>query len=314
MNTMKWLLKRELWENKGMLFWAPVVVGTLLILLIGGAGMAAIFNGTMHIGPDARIDQLPLEHRAELVRAMATSYMALSAPLFLMLSVVPFFYCLAALYDERRDRSILFWKSLPVSDLQTVLSKVLVVTVITPLVTFAVATLTSLFLLLFGATMLALKGVNVFGELLSHPAVYLTPLQLFALLPVYALWALPTIGWLLMVSAWARSKVFLWAVGVPLLSILAIKWSDFLLGFNINVDWFIQNIVLRVLGSLSPGAWLPMTRIDPSQITEAGFVNMAGVVKQSWMLLGGANLWIGAIAGVAMIAAAIRLRRFRDEG
>ena len=314
MNTMKWLLKRELWENKGMLFWAPVVVGVLLILLIGGAGMAAIFNGTMHLGPDARLDSVPVEHRGELVRAMATSYMALSAPLFLMLSVIPFFYCLAALYDERRDRSILFWKSLPVSDVQTVLSKVLVVTVVAPVITIAVATVTSLFLLLFGATVMAIMGVNVFAALLSHPAVYLTPIQLFALLPVYALWALPTIGWLLMVSAWARSKVFLWAVGVPLLSILAIKWSDFLLGFNINADWFIEHVVLRVLGSLSPGAWIPMEKLDQGSMSDNGLVAMAGVLKQSWMLLGGANLWIGVIAGVAMIVAAIRLRRFRDEG
>jgi hypothetical protein len=26
MKTMKWLIKREMWENKGMLLWTPVVI------------------------------------------------------------------------------------------------------------------------------------------------------------------------------------------------------------------------------------------------------------------------------------------------
>ena len=61
------------------------------------------------------------------------------------------FYCLDALYGERRDRSILFWKSLPVSDLTTVLSKASIPIVVLPLLTFAVTVATQLIMLLSAA-------------------------------------------------------------------------------------------------------------------------------------------------------------------
>ncbi|UUZ49351.1 hypothetical protein LP420_02935 [Massilia sp. B-10] len=68
-------------------------------------------------------------------------------------------------------------------------------------------------LLLIVGIVFAVTGANLFGLILSNANFYLAPLRLIGLLPVYLVWALPTIGWLMMVSAWARSKVFLWAVG-----------------------------------------------------------------------------------------------------
>jgi ABC-2 type transport system permease protein len=316
MNTMKWLLKRELWENKGMLFWAPVIVAGLITLLIGTTATHALLTGKMHFGHDAQMaaSSMPPEALAELVNAVANGYMALSAPLLPMLFVVAFFYCISALYDERRDRSILFWKSLPVSDQQTVLSKVLTIAVVAPLITLAMAVAMSVLMLVLGMVIFASHGVNLTGALLSHPAVYLTPLRVIGMLPIYVLWALPTIGWLLMVSAWARSKVFLWAVGAPLLSILVVKWTEHLLGLEMRVDWFVHNIVFRVLGSLAPGVWLTMEKVKPENLTNGHIIDMGLVFRESWMLLTGPNVWLGAAAGVAMIFAAIRLRRWKDEG
>jgi ABC-2 type transport system permease protein len=149
------------------------------------------------------------------------------------------------------------------------------------------------------------------------------------LMPVYFLWALPTVGWLLMVSSWARSKVFLWAVGVPVLAIAIIKWADFQFGTEWNVDWFIRNVIGRSLGGLFPGSWMYFEHLTPGNVLvythsheSAGVqstsnyrsLDMASVFAQSWNTLTGPSVWIGAAAGAAMIFAAIRLRRSRDDG
>jgi ABC-2 type transport system permease protein len=316
MKTMKWLLKREFWEHKGMLWWAPLVVAALMMVVAGGSAAYGVSKGKFHLDGHAQatIASMPLETKQELVNHIAAGYMGIALPLFILLAVVVFFYCLGALYDERRDRSVLFWKSLPVSDQQTVLSKVLIAAVVAPLITIGVATVMSLFLVLLGAMIMAAVGVNILGMLLTHPSFYLTPFQLAALLPVYILWALPTIGWLLLVSAWAKSKVFLWAVGVPLMSIVVLKWSQYLFSVDFDPKWFAGHVVARSLTGLVPGVWLPMNEVPKAALTTNGIVDMGGVVHESWMLLGTSQLWVGAILGAAMIFGAMRLRRWKDEG
>ena len=326
MNTMKWLIRREFWENKGSLFWAPIIAGALMVALVGATTVWAVSSGgiargTMHL-EGQQIDlanvyaTMPPEKKNMIIRALSSTYLVASFPLFLMLAVVSFFYCLGALYDERRDRSILFWKSLPLSDRSTVLSKMATVLCLAPLITIAVATVTSLALLLIGSMVLASKGINMVGPLLSNPALYLTPLQVLALLPVYVLWALPTIGYLFMVSAWARSKVFLWAVGVPVMTVAVIAWTNFLAGGGTSLRWFVENVLFRGLGGLIPGAWLGLDSVDTHLIVQVGHktIDMSGLVAQSYKTLLTPEMWIGAAAGAAMIVAAIRLRRWKDEG
>ncbi|MBC7683877.1 MAG: hypothetical protein H7176_01450 [Bdellovibrionales bacterium] len=331
MNTMKWLLRREFWEHKGSMFWAPIVVGALMVLFgtLTVAYSTAIGkvqnnlvqvtdNGvttTTHTGISSAFNAMPAEKKQQLAETVASSYLAAGAPLFLILAAVIFFYCLGTLYDERRDRSILFWKSLPVSDTQTVVSKVVIAAVVAPLITIAVATLVSLLLLLIVGTAFAVSGVNLFSLVLSNSALYLAPFQLLGILPVYALWALPTIGWLLMVSAWAKSKVFLWAVGTPVIALIAVRWISYLLALPINMDWFIENVIARGLVGLFPGNWLILSRINPVQLSDDSHrLMMSKLLEHSWLSLLTPNAWIGAAAGVGMILVAIRLRRWRDEG
>ncbi|MGZ9046100.1 MAG: hypothetical protein ACXW24_16885 [Telluria sp.] len=323
MKTMKWLVQREFWEHKGSIFWAPIAVAAAIVLFIGSTIVYAIsmgkFGGQVTInGRDANMtaafNLLSQQDQQLFVQAMSTGYLAASAPLFVMLSVIVFFYCLSAMFEERRDRSILFWKSLPVSDQQTVLSKVVIAMCVAPLITIAVATFASVLILLLTCAALAFRGINLFGVVLSTPQVYLAPLQIVGLLPVYALWALPTVGWLLMVSAWAKSKVFLWAVGTPVIAIIIVKWANTLMGVGINADWFIQNVVARGLLGLVPGAWFGFEQISPVLLTAGRQIDTTSVFLQSWMTLAGPSVWVGAIAGAAMIFAAMRLRRWKDEG
>jgi ABC-2 type transport system permease protein len=257
--------------------------------------------------------------QANVARLASGMYIAASAPLFIILTGVVFSYCLGALYDERRDRSILFWKSLPVSDGTTVLSKVLTALCVAPVITMALGTLASLALLLIGGLALSLAGVNMFGALLSSPNLYLQPLRVLGLLPVYVVWALPTVGWLLLVSSWAKTKPILWAVGVPLIALLLVKWISVALGSfqhdALDVQWFNNQVVGRALGGLVPGIWFAFTDGVPQALrpNESG-VDMQGLFVASWMTLATAKAWIGALLGAAMIFGAIRLRRWRDEG
>jgi ABC-2 type transport system permease protein len=321
MKTMQWLIKREMWEHQGMLLKAPLIIAGLMALfvcamLLSGHNMVFMFNDQQTTLADViNGAYLSASGKSALLEMMASSYMAASAPILMMLGFVVFFYCLSALHDERLDRSLLFWKSLPVSDANTVLSKALVALVVAPVIAIAIGTLLSLLLLLMLCIALALKGLNLFPALLATPALYLTPLRIAALLPVYVLWALPTVGWLLMVSSWARSKVFLWAVGAPLLTGAFALWASKAYELGWNGNWFMQDIVARVLLGVAPGAWLLFDQQQRTELMSQADqrFDLAGIVNHSWMLLGSSDLWIGVAAGGAMLAAAIRIRRRREE-
>src|ERR1700686_86194 len=132
--------------------------------------------------------------------------------------IVGIFYSLDALYGERRDRSILFWKSLPVSDLITVLSKLTIPIVILPLLSFAITIATQFIMLLLGSIILLGSGVNIATLWTEASFVHVSLVLLYHFLTVHGLWYAPIYGWLLLVSAWARRAPFLWA-GLPPLAV-----------------------------------------------------------------------------------------------
>jgi ABC-2 type transport system permease protein len=316
---MKWLLRREYWEHKGAIFWAPLIVASIMCILIAAIlalGFSA--DGVLSVSYEGAqrsmgsvAESISPDQKSRLVDMMTHGYMFIAAPLYFLFSFIVFFYCLGALYDERRDRSILFWKSLPISDGLTVLSKVAMAAVVAPLITIAIATVSSLFLLFVFSIALASKGIHVFGDVLSAPSLYLAPVQLVALIPVYLLWALPTIGWLLMVSSWARSKVFLWAVGAPLMSLALLSGANSLFQFHWNTSWFAENIVARGLFGLVPGAWFSFAGVTHEHLSQHAAV--AEIFTQSWSTLASPQVWVGVVAGAAMIYVAIAMRRWREE-
>jgi ABC-2 type transport system permease protein len=154
------------------------------------------------------------------------------------------------------------------------------------------------------------------------------PLLLLGMLPVYALWALPTVGALLLVSAWARSSPLRWVVSVPLVLGVALTWLNHSFGLTENMDWYWRDIVGRGFLSNMPLSWSVLNpsgsnlgaltwlanadhTFKPSSFT--GWENLL-TLSMSWSQLTTANLWIGVAAGSAMIYAAIRIRRWKDEG
>ncbi len=321
MNTMKWLLKREFWEHKGGFFWAPIVVSLIMAVVTAGTILFGVIKGReANIKINGQVvtnlaEEFMGEKRAFAIEQVtAISYTSSVAPLLVVLSFTIFFYCLNALFDERKDRSVLFWKSLPVTDSATVLSKVAMALGLAPLMTLFFGTILAFLVVIFISLGAAAGGINIFGGVLSSPALYLAPLQIVAALPIYVLWALPTVGWLLMVGAWARSKPFLWAIGTPLLAVGLIAWFNKIFNFGWDINWMWKYIVGRGLLSITPGSWFAYSHEDIELIEGAKNLEVGTLLTQSWQQLTTPNLWIGAAIGAAMIYAAIRLRRWKDEG
>ena len=328
------LLRREYWEHKGGFLWAPVWAGaislalTLMALIVGEVAMRrALASGeNMQLnGVDVSVNGLDLGMLASKMDAESTRNMAggidlasLTSSLWPMvvLGFVVFFFCLGSLYDERKDRSVLFWKSLPLSDGETVLSKAVSALLVAPALAVAAAIASMFgFLLLVSAFVLLHHG-NPYSLIWGPGSPLKVAASMVALIPVYALWALPTVGWLMLCSAWARSKPFLWAILIPVFSGILISWFNLMNVFRLDDGWFWKNIVVRGLFSVFPGTWYASSSMqDAMSMKVDGPGDLANAIEigKSWALFGSAELWIGALAGAAMIYAAVRLRRWRDD-
>ena len=328
--TLRWLLKREYWENRGGFLYAPLIAGiaSLLMSAVGiGLGLFALHraarDGGLHVdGEDVNINGLDLalltqkisaKDMADLGNGLDLTLLLSSTWPFLVLAFVVFFYCLGALYDDRRDRSILFWKSLPLSDTQTVLSKVISALVIAPLVATLAAVATMFGFLLIISIVAVTHGGSPTTLIWGPASPVSLSAGLLAAIPVYALWALPTAGWLLLCSAWAKSKPFLWAVMLPLFAGIIVSTTKLMHLFDMTTGWFWQHIVARLLLGTVPGVDLVyrLSANDRAKNVESLAALMSPAEQLKTLAM--PDLWIGAAFGVAFIILAIRLRKRAGE-
>ena len=324
-DKFKTLLRREFLENKGGFFWAPIIAGgiSLFISLLGAiASMFMVSKAKTSIDGDFKDVATHLQS-TEALQALGfagdASLLGGVALALLVMTFVVFFYSLGALYDERKDRSVLFWKSLPISDTQTVLSKLAWALLLAPLMAVGFGLLIGIGHWVLGALAMVLSGLPgasaMFTE--SHPFRMLA--NALTVIPVYAAWSLPTVGWLMFCSAWARSKPFLWAVLIPVLAGTLISWLDMLPGIdNIPHEYVWYTLLVRGLLSVVPMTWYANSTVFESHDVSnlhgpADLLRMVDF-SSSWNAFLTVDLWVGVIVGIAFIAAAIRLRRWRDEG
>ena len=329
---LRLLLRREFWEHKGGFFWAPLVAGGIFLLL-SLMGIVVGEIAARRIPNDAQInveggsfkvngldlgmltEKLSATDLIEVGQALDVSlFMASTWPL-IVLAFVVFFYCLGSLYDERKDRSVLFWKSLPVSDTETVLSKVASATLMAPVMATVAGVITMIGFLALISVVVLIHGGNPYTLIWGPASPLQIGAQLLASIPVYAVWALPTVGWLMLCSSWARSKPFLWALMIPLFAGIFVTWFDLMHFFNLDAGWFWKHIVARGLLSTVPGSDL-LYRGDDLVVASDGIENVRNMlsIPNTYAAFLRPETWIGAVAGVAMIIGAIRLRRWRDEG
>jgi ABC-2 type transport system permease protein len=208
--------------------------------------------------------------------------------------IVGIFYSLDALYGERRDRGILFWKSLPVSDLTTVLSKISIPLFILPLLSFAIAVVTQWIMLLLSTIILLGSGLSVTTLWTQSSFFHVSWILFYHILTVHGLWYAPIYAWLLLISGWARRAPFLWAF-LPPFVICGVEKIAF------NTSHVAAILLYRVTG---PGADRAMTMpgggaMDP----------MATFIPHHFFITPG--LWTGMALAAAFLAAAVRLRRYR---
>src|SRR2546423_13287123 len=196
--VLYWSIRRELWENRSI-YIALAAVAVMFLF-----GFVVNMVTLRH-----RISRFPLDPALQH-HVLATRYELAGALIMGTALIVGIFYCLDALYGERRDRSILFWKSLPVSDLTSVLSKASIPLVILPLVTFVIIIATQFVMLLWSSVVLLTSGLA--GTTWTRFNLLEQSLILLYSLIALALWHAPIYGWLLLVSGWARRGDFFWAV------------------------------------------------------------------------------------------------------
>src|ERR1700688_2007155 len=225
-----WSVRRELWEYRSIYF-APLAAA--IVFLLGFFISMVSLRHRMH-------GVWPLDS-AQGRDVFATRYELAAALIMGTGLIVGVFYTLDALYGERRDRSILFWKSLPVSDLITVLSKLTIPIVILPLLSFAITIATQFIMLLLGSIILLGSGVNIATLWTEASFVRVSLVLLYHFLTVHGLWYAPLYGWLLLVSAWAPRAPFLWAF-LPPFVICGVERIAF------NTSHFLALLQHRLLG------------------------------------------------------------------
>lgn len=304
------LLRREFWEHRNTFIVLPAVVAGFMILLMVGLFVTSGFtsvNAHISISGDNESEEwrLDADHesmdeaigyvlsnlrhmsQAERERNLFKVFHGLSVPFFIVLMIVVLFYLLGSLYEDRKDRSILFWKSMPVSDFATVAMKLFTGLVAVPAVYLACVAIVQVMLLLIASLAALGHDVEIY-EMLWVPSNLVGRWFIdIAYLLIQAIWSLPMYGWMLLVSAFAKSVPLVWFLGIPI-------------GVSI--------VERMVFGSGWIGNWMA----DHSSPTPHSFkaeLHLADLTPY----LASFDTFLGLLVGAGFIGGAIWLRGKGDE-
>jgi len=283
-----WSLRRELWENRAI-YIAPLAVAALIIL--------GFFYSTLRMPAGMLISTTVdtngvVTHTSHGIDPIAP-YTIAAALIMGTTFLVGIFYCLDALYGERRDRSILFWKSLPISDLTTVLSKAAIPLVLLPLLTWVITVVTQSIMLLINVTVYHARGIDTGPIHSGLPLTQNSLMLLYHLVAIHALWYAPIWCWFLLVSAWARRTPLLWATLPP----LALGVLEMITLRSGHVFEFLKYRFHGPEGSDVYSGGQSMSMQMP--LSPAHFLATPG-------------LWAGLALAAVFLAAAVQLRRYRN--
>jgi len=278
-----WSVRRELWENR----W--IYVGQLAIAAV------CLFGFLIHMTRWlAKMRSLSATDPMQYWEAIAMPYNVAAGLMMATLILMSLFYSADALHGERRDRSILFWKSLPVSDLTTVLAKASIPLVILPLLTFGITVVIHLIMLLLSSVVLPASGMSVASLWRELSIVQMWGMLLYHLLLAHALWPFPMYCWLILVSGWARRATLLWAA-LPVVAIGGLEKLVF------RTSRFAEMVGMRLIGGGAP------TDVTHGEMFPTGPMTHLTPLR----FLGTPALWIGLAVAAAFLFAAVRLRRYQ---
>jgi len=297
------LLKREIWEHRSI-YVAPIAIAVVMTL-VSMAGMVTVsaFNKEVEL---AIFGATNIASDAERRAALTVFFLGTSWVFLFTLAILTIFYTLDSLYAERKDKSILFWRSLPVTDAETVISKLLTAVLVIPLVTVATIIVTHLANLVVSSVWVAIKGGDA-GHLIwgSVPLLDNWAAALIVTLAL-ALWMSPFVGWFLFVSAFTKRSPLLMAF-MPLAVIPLIEWIVF------RSSLFAEAVFGR-------GGMLPLFRgmdferyfdEDRMRVNEEVVSLVAHLDPVKFLL--SPSLWAGIVVCGLLATGAIYIRRYRDE-
>ena len=314
--TFATLIKREIWEHRGGFIYTPLIIGAVLVVfLLLGAGSSFFWQLKVDGAEAMTKGALKLAETnvsAEQMRMGVDAFfwgtsMVWQSVLFITL----FFYCIGSLYDDRRDRSILFWKSMPVSDLETVISKVVFAILVAPLF-MMVGLIVGQIVLILGAGLLVLAhGGSAWQLIWAHTNPFPIWGQILVAQGIQALFLLPLYGWLMLASSFARGKPFLWATLPPVIFAIMESFVGFTTNFSLSkVIW--EFILRRLASGFAP---ITFSADFGEQSMQAGFsgTRFASSFGDVLGRMTSADLWLGVLIGLGFLAGAVYLRRYRDE-
>ena len=296
------LLKREIWEHRSIYVTPAAIAVVVSLLTLTGQGTVSTFGEAvdMAIVGASNVDE---EHRRVALLVMFTGVTTIFS---LGAWIVMVFYSLDSLYAERKDKSILFWRSLPITDAETVISKLITALVVIPLAFLAAVIVTHLVILVLTSVWVEMQGGDA-GHLLWGSAPFFDVWAAFLIIAIaYPLWIAPLVGWFLFVSAFTKRSPLLMA-SLPLL--IAPMLEKMIVGST----FFWDAIFIRTFRP-------PLTSIDLEVFFDED--RAQELIEQNISLLSAIDLgrfvtspsfWGGLIVCGLMTAAAIYVRRYRDE-
>lgn len=316
-NRIKTSIQREIWEHRGGFIYTPLIIGgVLLVFLIMGAGSSFFWQFKIDGAENMTKGALQLAETnvpAEQLRKGVDAFFWTTAMLWQsVLFVVLFFFFVGSLYDDRKDRSVLFWKSMPVSDLETVASKLLFGALVAPLFMLGAMIVGQIVLLLVAGLVVMFHGGSAWKLIWVHAHPIQIWGQVLVVQGVQALFLLPLFGWLMLASSFARSKPILWAVLPPVVFAILESFVGFTAHFSLSkVIW--EFILRRVASGFAPISY--SANFGDGQSMQAGLsgTRFAADFSQVLSRLGNLDLWIGVAIGLLFLAGAVYLRRYRDE-
>lgn len=272
------LIKREVLEHTTLFIYAPAILA--VVLLLGTAWL-------MSLAPDEQV-ALAIEYAAMLFDGlspleMAPLFMLLAIPFIIVLSICGLTYLLNTLFQDRKDSSVLFWQSMPVSNLRAVASKLTTVLAVAPL--FYVAILFVLYLLsMIWLTILGISyDISISGLGYMFMAAVVSLVLVYLSMVIAGLWLFPTVGWLLLFSAFAKRAPALSAIGVYMLLLFI---EEFVFGTQFLVNWV-------------------ESRSNPNQYVIFEFSDVVDRLFNYDMLF-------GLVVGAILVTGATLMRRFAD--